>query len=737
MSKVRLGIVSISDKDGIVDEYIIYLIKSLSRVAEKILVVANGKLSVEGRRKLSQCTERVVTRNGADDWGAWQYGLGTIIGWEQLSDYDEIVLCNDNFFGPFVPFEMIFGKMEEREADLWSLSCHYEKKGGQWGINSEYIPVALDCDFLVIGRCLHESREFREYMEKKFFSTEQEPLKQAREFTEYFRDRGFSWDVYVDMKEEQRGHRDLDYDICLYEPYYLLNKKHFPMLKKDCFATPLSKNLRYNQGGELRKALLYIKDLGYDLGMIWKHVLRCCHLSDIFEAVGLEYIVRDNDENLSLSSELKEKVIVILHLYYMDQLDYVEHYIKQIPKGIKILITVGDEEKKEILQQRFACYNQIKFLKVENRGRDMSALLVGARDILSKYKYICFCHDKKSGHHPFPTGREFQELLWGNLLCSPSYISGVLKLFEGEKHLGLLVPPSPMHGDYTNCLGNRWTENWGSAQLFAKEWGLKVPLAKDKNPLSIGGTFWCRREALDKIFSVDWQYSDFPEEPMAYDGQISHILERIFPFVAQEAGFYTGWIMNQEQVRLEARNFRYMIETLTHKMRFDRKNFPGLYIRNLQVSLQNEKTVDFRDENFYDHYFPFHLLEQGTKVVLYGAGNIGKQFYKQAIHDGYVKVTGLVDKNAKALRTRDLPVQEVSALQKMDYDYILITMNNPRIASTVRNDLLKMGVEEQKIKWDGPSYYRDHFYKNYYWKLLKKLAPKGITHTDLLEKLEQ
>ncbi|WP_353937923.1 rhamnan synthesis F family protein, partial [Parabacteroides goldsteinii] len=38
----------------------------------------------------------------------------------------------------------------------------------------------------------------------------------------------------------------------------------------------------------------------------------------------------------------------------------------------------------------------IKVIVVENRGRDVSALLVGCAPYISDYKYVCFVHDKKT-----------------------------------------------------------------------------------------------------------------------------------------------------------------------------------------------------------------------------------------------------------------------------------------------------------------------------------------------------
>ena len=42
---------------------------------------------------------------------------------------------------------------------------------------------------------------------------------------------------------------------------------------------------------------------------------------------------------------------------------------------------------------------------------------------------------------------------------------------------------------------------------------------------------------------------------MPLDGTVSHALERILPFAAQAAGFYTGWLMTSDFVRDEIENY--------------------------------------------------------------------------------------------------------------------------------------------------------------------------------------
>lgn len=135
--------------------------------------------------------------------------------------------------------------------------------------------------------------------------------------------------------------------------------------------------------------------------------------------------------------------------------------------------------------------------------------------------------------------------------------------------------------------------------------------------------------------------------------------------------------------------------------------------------------------------FPYHMFPQGSKVVIYGAGNVGRLIYRQAIQNGYVKIMGIVDKNYRGMSAPDLPVKPVSALTKLEYDYILISIRESSVAYSVRKDLGKLGIPAEKIKWDGKAVFRDEFYRNLYFPMLKKLKNVRGPHDIFLKKMSK
>lgn len=53
--------------------------------------------------------------------GGFKDALCTYIGWDRLTEYDELILANDSFYGPFEDIRKIFAEMESRDLDFWGL----------------------------------------------------------------------------------------------------------------------------------------------------------------------------------------------------------------------------------------------------------------------------------------------------------------------------------------------------------------------------------------------------------------------------------------------------------------------------------------------------------------------------------------------------------------------------------------------------------------------------------------
>lgn len=127
---------------------------------------------------------------------------------------------------------------------------------------------------------------------------------------------------------------------------------------------------------------------------------------------------------------------------------------------------------------------------------------------------------------------------------------------------------------------------------------------------------------------------------------------------------------------------------------FIRKQIDYFYTENVRLRLRI-----YGEEVPPRHYlFPFGKIDSGCDVVLYGAGNIGKQYRLQLEKTNYCNVVAWVDKN-KGEKSNTDGIRKPEIIPELDYDYIVIAIGNRGTAEDVKNSLLDMGVNEDKIIW--------------------------------------
>jgi len=263
----------------------------------------------------------------------------------------------------------------------------------------------------------------------------------------------------------------------------------------------------------------------------------------------------------------QQKVALIAHLYFMDLLDSTLAYARSMPEGTDLILTVGSQEKAELVGR--ACqdlpYN-VDVRVIENRGRDVSALLVGCKDIVDDYDLVCFMHDKKVTQlSPYTVGEGFARKCFDNLLPTREFVENVVATFDSEPRLGLLSPTPPNHADYFPIYSYSWGPNFDRTKmLLEKELNLNVPLDAHKEVIApLGTMFWFRPAALKPLFDHDWQWEDFPPEPNDIDGTILHAIERAYGYVAQASGYFCGWLFSDSFARIELTNLSFYTREFT------------------------------------------------------------------------------------------------------------------------------------------------------------------------------
>ena len=560
----RVAIYFFYDKDGIVDGYVDYFLEDLKKNLDRLIVVCNGKLTSEGRKKFSKYTNEIIVREnkGFDVW-AYKEGI-EYIGWDNLKNYDELIMLNMTIMGPIYPFKEMFDEMDSRkDIDFWGITKFHKFPVDPWGlIQYGYIPEHIQSHFIAVRKPMLKSYEFKQHWEKmRMINTYFESVSYHESiFTKKFNDKGFKSDTYVNSNDlkDFTDHPIIDY------PKKIIKENKCPIFKRRSFFNSYDDFLTRGMGRSSLELFKYIeKNTNYDVNLIWDNILRVENMYDIKNTLHLNYNL-PSDYSL-LEDNKSQKIGLFFHIYFEDLIEECFHYVSNVPEYTDIFITTDKENKKIKIENKFSkLKNKVDVKVIENRGRDVSAFLVPNREEILKYDIACFAHDKKTKQlHPELKGEEFKYKCLENILGNKNFVSNIIDLFIKNPRLGLLSPPAPNHAEFYGNLGREWGENYDITVELLKDLNIESNVDKSKAPIAPYGTmFWFRPKAMKKLLEKTWVYKDFPEEPNKVDGTILHAIERAYPFVVQEAGFYSANVLNEEFARVEMTNLGFMLSSL-------------------------------------------------------------------------------------------------------------------------------------------------------------------------------
>lgn len=123
------------------------------------------------------------------------------------------------------------------------------------------------------------------------------------------------------------------------------------------------------------------------------------------------------------------------------------------------------------------------------------------------------------------------------------------------------------------------------------------------------------------------------------------------------------------------------------------------YAVNMKLELTTPANPIYKEPYRLD---PSVFLSQKKKIILYGAGRVGSDYWKQAPGWADMELCGWVDKNYEKCRERGLDVQPVEYIRETEYDYILVAVNRQSVFREIKEELIGMGVTEEAVIWGRP-----------------------------------
>ena len=103
------------------------------------------------------------------------------------------------------------------------------------------------------------------------------------------------------------------------------------------------------------------------------------------------------------------------------------------------------------------------------------------------------------------------------------------------------------------------------------------------------------------------------------------------------------------------------------------------------------------------YIFPYGSVEKGSRIILYGAGVVGKNYYSQLAQTGYAEVVRWIDSNYQQMEGMGITVESPEIdYGKTEHDHIVIAVSSKEVADQIAEHVIGLGADPAKIIWSDP-----------------------------------
>ena len=100
-----------------------------------------------------------------------------------------------------------------------------------------------------------------------------------------------------------------------------------------------------------------------------------------------------------------------------------------------------------------------------------------------------------------------------------------------------------------------------------------------------------------------------------------------------------------------------------------------------------------------NYLWPFGKELCNKKVVLYGAGAVGRSYYLQIVTQEKCKIVAWVDREFEKLQEVGINVDSPEVLIDIDYDYLIVAVESKKLYKSILNDLAQYGIDTKRVIW--------------------------------------
>lgn len=228
------------DQDGLIDDYVIKIIKELAKHSD-IYYLADSNIPREELEKINPYVKQSwAFRHGEYDFGSYMRLCRYLVGWETIRQYDELLLVNDSSY-LIDNLDNLFQKMNHTSCDWWGLQATKGISATKENLSNQFKEKIPFTDILTTHLGNYEQDEVYDFHIGSYFLAfrspllkENSPLEQVINNVE--KERGkknliLSYEIGLTRHLVQKGYKPATFINSLYPFHPVYTKNHFQLIK--------------------------------------------------------------------------------------------------------------------------------------------------------------------------------------------------------------------------------------------------------------------------------------------------------------------------------------------------------------------------------------------------------------------------------------------------------------------------------------------------------------------------
>lgn len=193
---------------------------------------------------------------------------------------------------------------------------------------------------------------------------------------------------------------------------------------------------------------------------------------------------------------------------------------------------------------------------------------------------------------------------------------------------------------------------------------------------------------------------------------LSLLMEANYIYVINRAFYHYEQHVNSQNRKFEMESLKQLlalkkcmyciVEKMQRKQRIQEQidYYLEIYLKAIEKNILG---MDISSQVFC---FPNMEIENGSNIIIHGAGKVGKQFVKYAKKSGQYRLVAWTDKKSlEKFRRNDEPCS-INEIKSLHYDVVILAAVDEKVRKQMKNELMQYGVPEYKIISNKPISYR-------------------------------